>query len=302
MKKLAALFLVLVMLLSLAACGGETSGNGIANDSNQATSTNEETPKNDANNEITFTEMVAIDNEACTITITSIDADNMWGYTLNALLENKSADKTYMFSVENAAINGVQTDPLFASEVAAGKKSNEEISFSDEELENNGITEYTDIELTFRVYDSEDWSADDVANETIHIYPYGEDKAVKFVREEQSSDSVIIDNDNVTVIVTGYEEDGFWGYTVNLYLVNKTDKNIMFSVDEASVNGFMADPFYATSVAGGKCAFSSMAWSEETFEENGIADVETIEFKLRVYDEDDWLSDDIANETIVLNP
>lgn len=76
----------------------------------------------------------------------------------------------------------------------------------------------------------------------------------------------------------------------------------MFSVDEASVNGFMADPFYATSVSAGKCAFSSMAWSDTTLEENSITDVETIEFKFRAYDEDNWSGDDFANETITLNP
>lgn len=156
--------------------------------------------------------------------------------------------------------------------------------------------------MTFRVYDSNDWTADAVAKETIHIYPYGEDKAVNFVREAQDSDNVIIDNDYVSVIVTGYEKDEIWGYTVNLFLLNKTDKNVMFSVDEASVNGFMADPFYATSVSAGKCAFSSMSWSDTTFEENSITEVETIEFKFRAYDEDNWSGDDFANETITLNP
>lgn len=311
MKRIATLFLVLAMLCSLAACGGETTnnnggtnGNNSANNSDQTTSSTDESTTGEENskNEITFTEMVAVDNDECSIKITGIEADNMWGYTIKALLENKSAEKTYMFSVETAAINGVQCDPSFATEVAAGKKSNVEISFSGDELEENGITEYTDIELTFRVYDSNDWAADEVARETIHIYPYGEDKAVKFVREAQASDNVIIDNDYVTVIVTGYEKDDIFGYTVNLFLLNKTDKNVMFSVDEASVNGFMADPFYATSVSAGKCAFSSMAWSDTTFEENSIREVETIEFKFRAYDEDNWSGDDFANETITLNP
>lgn len=40
-----------------------------------------------------------------------------------------------MFSVESASINGVQCDPMFASEVAAGKKANEEINFSTDTLE-----------------------------------------------------------------------------------------------------------------------------------------------------------------------
>lgn len=310
MKRIAALLLVFTVLLSLAACGEKTTNNDsgtivtiTSNNADQTTASQEEPTKDEkAENEITFTEMVAIDNEECTIKITGIEPDNLWGYTIKALLENKSADKTYMFSVETAAINGVQCDPFFAAEVAAGKKSNEDICFIGNELKENGITEYTDIELTFRVYDSNDWTADAVAKDTIHIYPYGEDKVVNYVRETQASDNVIIDNDYVTVIVTGYEEDELWGYTVNLFLVNKTDKNVMFSVNEASVNGFMADPFYATFVSAGKCAFSSMSWSDTTFAENDITKVETIEFKFRAYDKDNWFGGDFANETITLNP
>lgn len=305
MKRIATLLLMVALLVSLAACGGApTNDDGGTNNADQNISSQEETTKIQDNqeSEISFTEMVAIDNEECTIKITGIDADNMWGYTINALLENKSAEKIYMFSVDSAAINGVKCDPFFASEVAAGKKSNEEISFSVDDLEDNGITDFTDIELTFRVYDSEDWLADAVAKETVHIYPYGEDKAVKFVRESQPSDNVIIDNEYVTVIVTGYEEDDIWGYTANLFLVNKTDKNVMFSVEDASVNGFMADPLYATTVSAGNCAFSSMSWADTTFEENGITEVETIEFKLRAYDDDDWFAEDFANETVTLNP
>lgn len=292
MKKIATLLLVLVLTFSLAACGGETTI-----DNNEPSGTSET-----KNNEISFTEVVAVDNAECSIKITEIDPNNMWGFTLKAQIENKSADKTYMFSVESAAINGVQYDPLFASEVAAGKKSNENISFTSDELEKNGVGDYTDIELTFHVYDSNDILADAVAKETIHIYPYGEDKAVKFVRQAQASDNVIIDNDNVTVVVIGYEDDEIWGYTVNLYLLNKTDKDLMFTVDEASVNGYMADPLYATSVSAGKCAFSNMSWSDTTLEENSITDIEEIEFKFKAYDINDFMGDDFANETIKLNP
>ena len=90
--------------------------------------------------------------------------------------------------------------------------------------------------------------------------------------------------------------------TANLFLLNKTDKTVMFSVDDASVNGFMADPFYATSVSAGKCAFSSMAWSDTTLEENGITEVEEIEVLFRAYDADDFMGEDFANEVITLNP
>lgn len=301
MKKLVTLLLSLALVLSLAACGGEATPD--ASDDAPASSQNEESTENDnTENQIVFEEVVAIDNAECAVKITEIDPDNMWGYTLKAQLENKSTEKTYMFSVESASINGVQCDPMFASEVAAGKKANEEINFSTDTLEENGIVEYTDIELTFKVYDSNDWSADPVGKETIHVYPYGEENAVAFVREAQATDNVIIDNDYVTVIVTGYEDDEIWGYTANLFLLNKTDKTVMFSVDDASVNGFMADPFYATSVSAGKCAFSSMAWSDTTLEENGITEVEEIEVLFRAYDADDFMGEDFANEVITLNP
>ncbi len=270
--------------------------------SEEVTQPRQESGNEPAENQITFTEIVAVDNAECLIKITGIDSDNFWGYTLKVQLENKSADKTYMFSTTSTAVNGVECSSLFAEEVAPGKKANEEISFVGDELEENGIVDYTHIELTFRVYDSNDWTADEVALETVHVYPYGEDKAVKYVREAQPDDNVIIDNEYVTVIVTGYEDDEIWGYSANVYLVNKSDKNIMFSVDEASVNGFMADPFFAKSVSAGNCAFASISWSDTTLEENNITEIGEIEFILRAYDADDWLSDDFANETVTLNP
>lgn len=144
MKKLVTLLLSLALVLSLAACGGEATPD--ASDDAPASSQNEESTENDnTENQIVFEEVVAIDNAECAVKITEIDPDNMWGYTLKAQLENKSTEKTYMFSVESASINGVQCDPMFASEVAAGKKANEEINFSTDTLEENGIVEYTDI-------------------------------------------------------------------------------------------------------------------------------------------------------------
>ena len=303
MKSLLAVVLALVLAFSASACGGDAGENNNSpttgqTDGSESPAANGKQPES----EISFEQLVVADNEECAIKITSIEPDNMWGYTLKVLLENKSADITYMFSVESASVNGVQSDPLFASEVASGKKANEDISFADVALRENGIKEFTDIELTFRVYDADDWTADEAAYETVHVYPYGEDKATAFVREPKDTDNVIIDNEYVTVTVTGYEDDEIWGYTANLFLLNKTDKTVMFSVDEASVNGFMADPLFATTVNGGNCAFTSMSWADTTLEENGITEVNEIEIKFRAYDSDNWTGDDFADEVITLKP
>lgn len=311
MKKITTLLLALCMLLSLTACGGESesnigdaAGSGAASsEMGDASQSSEPEQKPSApQKELTFTETVVVDNENCAITLTNQKLDNIWGYTLTVQLENKSADQTYMFSVDSASINGVQTDPFFATEVAPGKKANKEITFYNEHLEENNITEYTDIELSFRAYDSNDWSADDVAYETVHVYPYGEENATLFTREAQPTDQVLVDNDAVTIIATGYEKDDITGYTVDLFLVNKIDKDMLVGIEDASVNGFMADPFYAASVRAGKCAFGSVTWANSTLEENGISEVENLEFTIRAFNENDWSEDDFVNELITLNP
>lgn len=310
------LTLLLASALVLSSCGNPSQSSQANNPSGKESNdiqteepnsgdeyTESDIPSETAGEEVpSFEEITVADNEECSIKITGIDPQNAFGYSLKLTLENKSADKTYMFSVSGASINGVETDPLFAQDVAAGKKANSDINFLDSALSDNGITDFTDIELSFRVYDNDDWMADAVAEETVHIYPYGEDKATVFKRQPQSTDNIIIDNEYVTVTVIGYENDSIWGYTLKLFLENKSDKNIMFSVDEASINGYMMDPFYAKSVAAGKCAFSSMSWANTTLEENGITEVNNIEFTLRAYDNDDFTANDLANEVITLTP
>lgn len=314
MKKRAFVFILLATLvLSFAACGGNESSNNkpFVGDSSTAdagqndSTAKEEIPeqKGEENPEqekekITFSEISAVDNDECSIKITGIDPDGTWGYTLKTQLENKSSDKTYMFSVTNGAVNGVEIDPFFATEVAAEKKANDTISFSGDVMEKIG--EPTDIELFFRVYDSNDWTAENVAEESVHVYPYGEDRATIFEREPEDSDFVIAENEYIKVTALGYEYDPVWGYTINLFLENRSDAEIMFSVDDASINGYMMDPFWATSVFPGKCAFDSMSWSNNLLEENDVTDVSEVEFLFKAYDSNDWAADKFFEDVVTL--
>lgn len=314
MKRLIACVCMFVLLLGLTACGGSEEQVAvekkeeivISQTEAQVNETqSEETEMEESNSSaatISFEEITVVDNEYCTIKVTGIDADNMWGYTIKVFLENKSSDKTFMYAVMSAAVNGVDVDPMFASEVAAGKKSNEEIVFMSDDLNTAGIEDYTDIELNFRVYDTNNWEADDVAQASVHVYPYGEENAIKYERASQPEDIILVDNEYATVIVTDCEWDDIWGYSVNLYIDNKSDTSIMVTVDEASINGYMVDPFYADSISAGNCAFSSISWYEENLAENAITEIQNIEFILRGYDENDWMAEDLFNTNVILNP
>lgn len=113
---------------------------------------------------------------------------------------------------------------------------------------------------------------------------------------------VLVDDENCIVKITAMDADSIWGYEMNVYLENKTDMELMFTVDDVSVNGFMCDPFWAASVAAGKKANEQIRFLADDFEQNGIETVTEITFTLRVYDNDDLLSDDIVSETFTVNP
>ncbi len=306
MKRLLALLVSLALAFTLAACGGSSDEGSSPSGSDSPAESETDAPEGGGGGSLgempEFQEVTAVDNDQCAVRITGIEEDSIWGLQLNAELENRSSDKTYMFSVEDSSINGVECSALLAAEVTAGNKAREDITFTTDALEKNGVGDFTDIELDLRVYDSGDWSADPVARETVHVYPYGQDKASVFVREPQPSDTVLADNDQCSVIVTGYGHDDIWGYMVNLYLLNKSDEPVMFSVEDAALNGYMADPFFAYSVSPGKCAFSSLTWYDSTLEENGITEVETIGFTLTAHSTEDYTAPYYVNEQITLNP
>lgn len=113
---------------------------------------------------------------------------------------------------------------------------------------------------------------------------------------------VLIDDENVTIKVTGVEPDGLFGYTLNVFIENKTELQLMFSVDNVSVNGFMCDPFWASVVDAGKKANEQICFMESDFDRNGIEEVTDVTFTLKVYDSNDLMKDDLIEETFTVNP
>ena len=310
LKKIMVWILTAAMLLTLSACGEISEELEKTEEVAQISQEKEET-KEDANEkaeiaeavipEVSFAEQLLVDDENCTVKITGIEADNAWGYTLKAFLENKT-DLELMYTMDAVSVNGFMCDPFWANTVTAKMKSNEEISFSTEAFEKNGIEVPTDITFTLRVYDNNDWEADHLVEQEFTVYPLGEEAVQTYSREAKPEDMVLCDNEYCAIIATGFYDDEIWGYTMQLYLENKTEAELMFSTDGVAVNGFMCDPFWADTVAAGKRSNVEITWSDEAFSENGIEDVTEIVLPFRVYDNNDWDADDFVNETYTVNP
>ena len=310
LKKIRIWVLVFASVLLLSACGEVPEAEETEKEAVQAVQEKEEvkeesdeieTEEIEEVTEPVFAEQILVDDDNCTVKITGIDADNLWGYTLKVFLENKT-ELELMYTVDCVSVNGFMCDPFWASTVTANMKSNEEISFSEETFERNSIETPTEITFTLRIYDNNNWEADYLVEQEFTIYPLGEDAVQSYEREAGENDIVLCENENCAIIVTGFYEDEIWGYTMQIYLENKTDVDLMFSVDGVAVNGFMCDPFWAETVAAGKRSNAEIIWAEESFAENGIEEVTEIVMPFCVYDANDWSADDLVDETYTVNP
>ena len=139
--------------------------------------------------------------------------------------------------------------------------------------------------------DGDDWSADPFYEETVAIYPFGEDKVEKVKREAQKTDVQLFDTDAAAMSIIGYDHNDILGFVAKAYVENKTDHSLIVMADSSSVNGFMVDPFGAVELPPGTWGITSIYWDDDDLAENDIEkpeDIKEIELTIHVYDSENW--------------
>ncbi len=252
----------------------------------------------------TITDEVLVDDENITFKITKAEVDSIWGFTLKVFCENKTADKNLMFSIDKVSVNGYMCDPFWAEQVAAGKKSNQDISFALSNFDEIGIDTADEITFLLRVTDYDDWMADPLIKDEFTIYPTGlsADEVKYPERKTTPAEQVLVDNEEICFVILGSENDSIMGYTLKCYVENKTDMTLMFTWNDVSVNGYMCDPFWAEEITPGMRSYDDIYFSKSDFELNSITSVEDVEATLKVYDSENWSGNDIYNDTLTYKP
>ena len=175
-KKLFTLGIALVLTLSLAACGEAVTETTIPSGSTTpSTTAPAETTKPQETTQPETTapqnsERVLVDSEDFTVKLKGINPDDLLGFSMELFLENKD-DESLMFSIRDVSVNSFMIDPLWASEVASGKKANESVTFLASELEKNDIETVQEISFTLVVYESDDMSAEYKLEKTFTVHP-----------------------------------------------------------------------------------------------------------------------------------
>ena len=112
----------------------------------------------------------------------------------------------------------------------------------------------------------------------------------------------VVNDENVSFIIKERPNMGsFWGAEIPVFLDNKTDKDLMYSLDKVSVNGFMVNCLFATELSSGKKENTSITIFSEDLESNGIKTITDISFTLRIYDTNNWDAKSLVEEKFDIN-
>lgn len=302
MKRLFAIFLILSLLASLAACGGDPEptetqpGNTAPVQTEEPTEAPTEAPSYEAGS----LELVA--GEDVTFTVTEFRHNEHLGLEMHVYCENKT-DKNMMFSLDGVSVMGIMYDPFWAEEVSAGKKVNSVIYFDTFELEEMGVASVDEISFRLTVIDNDEWMNEPFVDDVFTVYPTGLTAETVMYPEYQhkNGETVIMDGDLLFIVEKVDDVDGD-RYTLNCYIANRTDRDLLVSWDGVSVNGFMVDPFWAAAVGAGKQLYTQISFYNSDLEAQGIENVSEIGFTLTAYDYESFDGEAIVEQTCVFQP
>lgn len=100
---------------------------------------------------------VAYEGDGVKIVVKKMNSeDSFWGADVFLYIEN-NGDKNVTVQSRDVSINGFMVDPLFSCDVLAGKKAYDTMSFLQSDLEDNGITDITEMEVSFHIFDADEW-------------------------------------------------------------------------------------------------------------------------------------------------
>ncbi len=102
---------------------------------------------------------VLVDTNGVKIVGKGLSSDSsFFGPGVILYIENNS-DKDITVQVRDVSVNGFMVDTSMSEDVVAGKKAISAVTFFKSSLEDNGITDITDVELYFHIFDLKSWDA-----------------------------------------------------------------------------------------------------------------------------------------------
>lgn len=295
-QKLLGIFLIICTMILMTSCVDTVSeikdvsvdsghlGDTIVG-SKDAESTSKETNKketttppakieNPVTNEVTIEEKLCFEYKGIIVTAKKLVYDSFYGTGLRLNIVNDT-NKTYTVAIENIIVNDCMIDDLFSCEVAAGKKANDTLYFSSDDLSKAGIEQIGKIEIYFYIYDSETY--DRVYESECITITTSASGSTDVNRQDDGY--VLYEGKDIKIVGRYVEQYGWYGKTIVLYIENNRSENVTISCKELSINGYMVSGWLYEEVYAGKYVIAEISISDSDLSNNDIDKIEEFELK-----------------------
>ncbi len=346
-KKIAVLMLASTMVLSFEACGApaaKTNGDASSSSQSQASSDDSHSTPDSSSSQssqadeqseeklgefktdATITETVLVDEKGVKITATGLEYTD-YSAELKLSIENNSGKKLSFESGGLAycgnAVNGYMIeDGYLNSEVGDGKKANESVSFSFQNMMIYGIDEIADIELGIEI-SSDDYKTyispvtKQVKTSAFDNYDYSVDyyqeritsraamNTYDYTITHFSKDS-LYDEKGIKMLSNGLMVNKDGETAVLLELENTTSSAVKITTANIVINGLVVDTFdfsYDEINAGKRSIIDvkiSSALKSEFWDVYGIKEIGSISFAIKQSDPDgNYIADEKTINIVV---
>lgn len=83
---------------------------------------------------------------------------SLFGPSVLVYIENNRSDAITV-QVRDVSVNGYMVESMFSSDIAPGKKSIDTITFLGSDLTENGITDISEADMYFHIFNAVSWDA-----------------------------------------------------------------------------------------------------------------------------------------------
>ena len=236
-----------------------------------------------------FEETVLVDNDDFSLIVEEYDPAGSRGPTFSVALENKS-ERPLEFVLDDIAVDDMLTDNYWSEEVSAGKKAYSKIEFRNADLDEVGINYIESVRARLWVYDSEDYTADDLYDDEVSwsVTVTGTDEPPLELIDFDNGFEPFILLYGLDMAVMDFDPDGEYGPQLTLLMENRLDKAVSVYMDDVAVNGVMCAPYYSETIPAGTMAYGMCWWYPEDLEDAKIEDFETLEFSMEISDSETY--------------
>lgn len=282
LKKLLALLLALLLVSSLVGCGS-------SEETTEPVSTEPSSEEEEYLQTVfrSDSDQTLYSDRSCSFRLVKTGRDAEGNYCWTVELKNLTTAELLM-SLDEVYVNDYAADPCWAVTLAAGETRVAEIGWFARDFAACGISTVGKVDAHFRAY-PKGKPQSLLADTDLTVYPSGIEAYTAQWRSWLSSDTVLLESELCALAVTEVIADSVHGdvegYTLRLYLENRSETDAVFSLENVTLNGQSSDPDWIRPLGAEKKFFVDLYWSDGEMAALEIAQVLSVQMELVMCDE-----------------